>query len=240
MTYGHVAPGYRQSGMRDTDNAAVFLREFDTYEKNFDDADPKRRLPNFVIMSLPEDHTHGTTPGAFTPQASVANNDNALGQIVERLTHSKYWPEMAIFVVEDDAQDGPDHVDARRTVALAASPYIRRGTVDSTMYSTSSILRTMELLLGLPPMTQYDAAAAPMYAAFSDTPDPKPYDKIDPQIDVNAKNTARTYGAKQSGEMDFDDVDRAPMYALNEILWKSIKGARSPMPAPVHRYRLEE
>ncbi len=237
---GHSAPGYRQPGMRDTDNAEVFLRELDGYEKNFDKTNAQLRLPNFVIMSLPEDHTRGTTPGAFTPQAMVASNDYALGQIIERLTHSKYWPEMAIFVVEDDAQDGPDHVDARRTVALAASPYIHRGIVDSTMYSTSSILRTMELLLGLPPMTQYDAAAMPMYAAFGDTPDLKPYVKIGPQIDVNAKNTARAYGAKQSREMDFDDVDRAPMYALNEILWKSIKGARSPMPAPVHRYRVGE
>ena len=238
--YGHVASGYRIPGMRDTENAAVFLREFDEFEKNFDSPDPNRRLPNFIIMSLPEDHTRGTTPGAFTPVASVASNDYALGQIVERLSHSKYWPEMAIFVIEDDAQDGPDHVDARRTVSLAISPYIKRGKVDSTMYSTGSMLRTMELLLGLPPMTQYDAAATPMSAAFGDTADLKPYDKLEPQVDLNAKNTTRGYGARQSKAMDFDDVDRAPMYALNEILWKSIKGARSFMPAPVHRYRLFE
>lgn len=147
---------------------------------------------------------------------------------------------MAIFVIEDDAQDGPDHADARRTVGLAISPYIHRGKVDKTMYSASSMLRTIELLLDLPPMTQYDAAATPMYAGFSDTPDLKPYTKLEPEVDLNEKNTARAYGAPRSREMDFDDVDRAPMYALNEILWKSIKGARSPIPAPVHRYRLAE
>jgi YVTN family beta-propeller protein len=238
--YGHAAPGFRMAGMRDTDNAAVFLRELDDFEKDYDNTNPLRRLPNFIIMSLPEDHTRGTTPGAFTPRASVASNDYALGQIVERLTHSRYWPEMAIFVIEDDAQDGPDHVDARRTVSLAISPYIVRAKVDKTMYSTSSMLRTIELLLGLPPMTQYDAAASPMYDAFGVTPDLRPYTKLDPRIDLTEKNTARAYGARQSKEMDFDDVDRAPMYALNEILWKSIKGARSPMPAPVHRYRLAE
>jgi len=152
------------------------------------------------------------------------------------LSHSRYWPEMAIFVIEDDAQDGPDHVDARRTVGFAISPYIKRGSVDSTHYTTSSMLRTMELLLGLPPMTQFDAAATPMYASFGTTADPAPYQKKDSEVDLNARNTSRAYGAKRSKEMDFDDVDRAPMYALNEILWKSIKGARSPMPAPVHRY----
>ncbi len=108
----HVAPGYRQPGMRDTDNAAVFLKELAEWDKNFEATDPKVRMPNFTIMSLPEDHTRGTSPGSFTPWASVASNDLALGQIVEGLSHSRYWPEMAIFVIEDDAQDGPDHVDA--------------------------------------------------------------------------------------------------------------------------------
>jgi YVTN family beta-propeller protein len=236
--YGHAAQGYRVPGMRDPENAALFLREFDEFEKNYDNPDAAKRLPNFIIMSLPEDHTRGTTPGAYTPTAMVASNDVAFGQIVERLTHSRYWPEMAVLVVEDDAQDGPDHVDARRTVGFAISPYIRRRKVDSTMYSTASMLRSIELLLGLPPMTQYDAAAMPMYNAFGDTPDLTPYDKLPAEVDLNVKNTARAYGARESQKMDFDDVDRAPMYALNEILWKDIKGARSPMPAPVHRYQL--
>jgi hypothetical protein len=213
----------------------VFLKEFDDYERNFENTDPNKRLPNFMVMSLPEDHTAGTTPGRFTPIAMVANNDYAVGMIVDRVTHSRYWPETAIFIIEDDAQDGPDHVDARRTTGYLISPYIKRQTTDSTLYTTSSMLRTMELLLGLPPMSQYDAAANPMYAAFGEKADPTPFTLVKPQVDVMEKNTLRAYGARRSMKMDFRDVDDAPMAELNEILWKSIKGADSPVPAPVHR-----
>jgi hypothetical protein len=194
------------------------------------------RLPNLIVMSLPEDHTAGTRPGAFTPRAMVANADFAVGTLVERVTKSKYWPETAIFIIEDDAQDGPDHVDARRTVGMVVSPYTKRGVVDSSLYTTSSFLRTMELLLGLPPMTQYDAAAPPMYASFHTKADLRPYTAIAPKIDVNEKNTQTAWGAKESMEMDLDEVDRAPMFVLNEIIWKSVRGADSEMPAPVHRF----
>ena len=234
---GHVSPKFKLPGMRDTDNAAEFLREFDEYERNFDSPSPAKRLPNFMVMSLPEDHTAGTTPGRFTPIAMVANNDYAVGMIVDRISHSRYWPETAIFIIEDDAQDGPDHVDARRTTGYVVSPYIKRQTIDSTLYTTSSFLRTMELLLGLPPMSQYDAAASPMYAAFSDKPDLTPFEHMKPMVDVMDKNTLRAYGARRSMKMDFRDVDEAPMAELNEILWKSIKGADSAVPAPVHRVR---
>jgi YVTN family beta-propeller protein len=234
---GHVAPKFKLPGMRDTDNAAEFLREFDEFERNYDSPNAAKRLPNFMVMSLPEDHTAGTTPGRNTPIAMVANNDYAVGMIVDRISHSRYWPETAIFIIEDDAQDGADHVDARRTTAYVISPYIKRRTVDSTLYTTSSMLRTMELLLGLPPMSQYDAAAHPMYAAFGDRPDLAPFVHVKPQVDVNEKNTLRAYGARRSMKMDFRDVDEAPMAELNEILWKSIKGADSPVPAPVHRVR---
>jgi YVTN family beta-propeller protein len=232
---GHVAPKFKLPGMRDTDNAAEFLREFDEYERNFDSPSPAKRLPNFMVMSLPEDHTAGTTPGRFTPIAMVANNDYAVGMIVDRISHSRYWPETAIFIIEDDAQDGPDHVDARRTTGYVVSPYIKRQTIDSTLYTTSSFLRTMELLLGLPPMSQYDAAANPMYGSFSDKADLAPFDHVKPMVDVTDKNTLRAYGARRSMKMDFRDVDEAPMAELNEILWKSIKGADSVVPAPVHR-----
>jgi len=144
---GHVSPKFKLPGMRDTDNADVFLKEFEQYERNYDSPDPNKRLPNLMIMSLPEDHTAGTTPGRFTPIAMVANNDYAIGQIVDRMTHSRYWPETAIFIIEDDAQDGADHVDARRTTGYLISPYIKRQTIDSTLYTTSSMLRTIELLL---------------------------------------------------------------------------------------------
>jgi YVTN family beta-propeller protein len=234
---GHVAPNYKRFGARDTDNAAEFIREFDQYEKNYDSPDPGQRLPNFMVMALSENHTNGTRPGSYTPVAMVASNDLAVGQIVERISHSKYWPEMAIFIIEDDAQDGPDHVDAHRTAGLVISPYVRREKVDSTLYTTSSMLRTMELLLGLPPMSQYDAAATPMYTVFGTSPDLTAFNHVTPQVDLNSKNTARAWGARQSKKMDFDDVDRNAPFVLNEIIWRSVRGADSPMPLPVHRYQ---
>lgn len=203
---GHVAPKFKLPGMRDTDNVREFIREFDEFEKNYDSTDASKRLPNYIVMSLPEDHTNGTRPGAFTPRAMVANHDHAIGMLVERVTHSKYWPETAIFLIEDDAQDGSDHVDARRTVALAISPYTKRGFVDSTLYTTSSMLRTMELLLGLPPMSQYDAAATPMYASFGTTANLAPYKALAPKIDVMEKNTQTAWGAKESMDRQGADV----------------------------------
>ena len=159
------------------------------------------------------------------------------GQLVDAVTHSRYWPNTAIFIIEDDAQDGPDHVDARRTVGLVLSPYAKRGAVDSTLYSTSSFVRSIELLLGLPPMSQYDAAAMPLYASFGTQPTLTPFNVIASRIDVNAKNDAKSYGAEESSKMDFSDVDRAPMQPLNRIIWRSVKGPDAPVPAPVHRFR---
>ena len=172
---GHVAPKYLGWDARDPENAKQFALEMDEFDKNFDSKDPNKRLPNFMVMCLPEDHTAGTRPGRPTPKAAVASNDYGLGLIVERLSHSPYWPQTAIFVIEDDSQDGPDHVDARRTTGFVISPYVKRKTVDSTFYTTSSMLRTIELLLGLPPLSQFDAAAPPMYAALGDAPDLTPY-----------------------------------------------------------------
>ena len=232
---GHVSTRY--GGKRDTENVQVFLNEFDEYEKNYDNPDANKRLPNFTVMSMPEDHTKGTSPGAFTPQAMVANNDYAIGRLVEAVSRSRYWPNTAIFIIEDDAQDGPDHVDARRTVGLVISPYVKRGIVDSTLYSTSSFVRSIELLLGMPPMSQYDAAAMPLYASFGTEGKITPFNAIKPKIDVNAKNTKSSYGAEESSKMDFSDVDRAPMHALNAIIWRSVKGPHAPVPTPVHRFR---
>jgi hypothetical protein len=143
-------------------------------------------------------------------------------------------------VIEDDAQNGPDHVDARRTVGLVISPYSRRKGVDSTLYTTSSMLRTMELLLGLPPMTQFDAAAMPMYPAFGVEADLTPFVLIPPQVDVNARNGKRAPGAKVSLSMDFSDYDRTPMFELNEVIWKSVRGADSEMPLPVSRFHVRD
>src|SRR5262249_39723971 len=150
-------------------------------------------MPRLSIVRLPNDHTAGTKPGSITPTAMVADNDLALGRVVEAVTKSKFWKDTAIFVLEDDAQNGPDHVDAHRSPALVISPYTKRGAVDSTMYSTSSMLRTMELILGLAPMSQFDVAATPMYAVFQKTPDESGYKHIVPEVDLAEKNKATVW-----------------------------------------------
>src|SRR5262249_24088909 len=154
-----------------------FLEEL----KGFED---KGEMPQFIVLRLPNDHTSGTRVGKPTPTAYVADNDLALGRVVEGLSKSKFWKETAIFVVEDDAQNGADHVDAHRTVALVVSPYTKRGHVDSSMYSTASMLRTMELILGLKPMSQFDAAARPMCPSFAAKADDRSYTHVVPEVDL--------------------------------------------------------
>jgi hypothetical protein len=188
-----------------------------------------------MFMSLGENHTSGTTPGAFTPKAQVASNDVAVGRIVEAITKSRVWPAFAIFIIEDDAQNGPDHVDSHRTAGLVISPYVKRKAVDSEMYSTVSMLRTVELLLGLPPMTQHDAAAAPMVSSFMAQPDLSGFTALPASIDLMAKNPPQGYGAVASARMDFREYDRIDEDELNRILWHSIKGADAPYPSPVRR-----
>jgi hypothetical protein len=192
-------------------------------------------LPRFTIMSLGENHTRGTTAGAFTPDACVGSNDLGLGKIVEAATRSKFWKEMAIFVIEDDAQNGPDHVDAHRTVGFVISPYCKRGVVDSTLYTTASMIRTMELILGLPPLTQYDASATPMFNCFGTVVESTPYTVLRPNVDLTAKNTKKTPFAKESARMNFREYDRAPEDELNRILWYTAKGPDDPYPTPIHR-----
>jgi YVTN family beta-propeller protein len=229
---GHTSPdfGITKAGkvVRDSDRVDVFLKEFRAYEQD-------GNLPRFIVMSLGEDHTTGTTPGTYTPEACVASNDLALGRLVEAVTRSKYWPETAIFVIEDDAQNGPDHVDAHRTVGLVISPYTKRRALDSSQYSTVSMVRTIELILGLPPLSQYDAAARPMFASFTDTADLTPYTNRPPQIDLEAMNTTLAYGAERSSRMDFSEYDKIDDFALNEILWRAVKGADAPLPPAVRR-----
>ncbi len=225
---GVLNPEYPPWDLRTSDNKRidVWLKEFRKFEK-------EGGLPQLSIIQLPSDHTAGTSPGYLTPRAMVAENDNALGRMVEVISKSKFWKESAIFILEDDAQDGPDHVDAHRSVGLIISPYVRKGSVDSTMYTTSGFLRTIELILGIEPMTQYDAAATPAYAVFQSQPDLAPYNLKPARISLEEKNRADAYGAKESMAMNFEEVDRIPMQQMNEILWKSVKGANSPMPPPV-------
>jgi YVTN family beta-propeller protein len=230
---GHMCPDYavaKKPGvpMRDPDNVAVFIREYDEFVKNND-------MPRFIVMSLGEDHTAGTRPGAFTPQACVASNDLALGRLVDHVSHGPLWKETAIFVIEDDAQNGPDHVDAHRTVGLVISPYTRRGFVDSTQYATVSMIRTIELILGLPPLSQYDAAARPMFNSFTDRPETTPYTHVPAEIDLNTKNDRLAYGAARSEKMDFSDYDKVDDFELNEILWHAVMGKDAPEPPAVRR-----
>jgi len=225
---GFVCPDYPpwDLAIPDGKRVDVWLAEFRRFEKNGD-------LPRFSIIRIGNDHTSGTKAGAWTPRSMVAENDQALGRVVEAVSKSRYWKESAIFVLEDDAQNGPDHVDAHRSVLLVASPYARRGAVDSTLYSTCGVLRTMELLLGLPPMSQCDAAATPLYGAFSSTPDPAPFERREARVPVDERNAPDAPGAAASAVMDFSRPDLAPDRELNEILWKSVRGEGSKMPPPV-------
>ena len=226
---GHFDPYFRSYDLNylDVDRAARFIEEFKTFVA-------KGTLPRFIIMRLPNDHTAGTRIGSHTPRAMVADNDLALGTVVEAVSRSAVWKETAIFVVEDDAQNGPDHVDAHRTVAFVASPYTRGRGRDSTFYSTASMLRTMELILGLEPMSQFDAGARPMYNAFHSTADTRPYEcKPVPEDMRSQRNSPDMWGAELSANLDLRKEDAAHDILFNEIIWRSIKGADSPMPAPV-------
>ncbi|MFI5454790.1 MAG: bifunctional YncE family protein/alkaline phosphatase family protein [Isosphaerales bacterium] len=230
---GHMCPDYgvpkvKGGRARDTDCADTFIREFGDFEKN-------GTLPRFMVMSLGEDHTTGTRPGTYTPRACVASNDLALGRIVDAISQSKHWPEIAIFVIEDDAQNGPDHVDAHRTVGLVISPYTKRKHLDSTQYGTVSMIRTLELILGLAPLSQYDAAARPMFASFTGKPDLTPYVHEPARIDLNEVNAPTAYGALRSLKMNFDEYDKIDDFELNEILWRAIKGKDAPVPPAVRR-----
>ena len=224
---GRVAPSYAGWDLDITDAKRVdtWLAEFRQFEAN-------GALPQLNIIRLPNDHTAGTRPGSPTPRAMIADNDVALGRIVETISNSGYWRDSAIFVVEDDAQSGPDHVDSHRSVMLVASPFAKRGFVDHTMYSTSSVLRTIELILGLTPMSQYDAAAAPLYNAFTGTPNMATYQRLNPRVPIDEKNLPASFGSLASLAMDFSIEDRAPEVMLNEIIWRSVRGANSPMPPP--------
>ena len=225
---GHVAPFYRGYDMNysDLDRYRAWKAEFDAYDAN-------GGLPEFQIIRLPNNHTQGTRKGKPTPKAYAAENDLAAGLIIERISQSRYWPEAAVFILEDDAQNGPDHVDAHRSIAFVASPFAKRGAVDQGFYSTSGLLRTMELILGLPPMSQYDAAATPLHAAFSSRPDFTPYLHRPATYNLKEVNVAGAYGQQRSGELDLSKEDSAPDIEFNEIIWKSVKGVNSPMPPPV-------
>ncbi|MCL6523232.1 MAG: beta-propeller fold lactonase family protein [Thermoflavifilum sp.] len=204
------------------------------WEHDFDSLVAINALPRFCTLRFPNDHTSGMRLGAYTLFAALGDNDLALGRFIEHLSHSPVWKESVVFVLEDDAQNGPDHVDAHRSIAFVIGPYVKRHFVDHTLYSTSSMLRTIELILGLPPMSQYDAAATPMWRAFTSTPDFTPYVTKPANVDINARNTANNALAKESAKFDLSREDAAPDIPFNQVIWKAVKGIHSEMPAPRH------
>lgn len=216
----------------DVYRAAQFINELKQFEQTGD-------FPNFSIMLLPNDHTSGTRPDMPTPESSVADNDLALGRIVEAISHSKFWPETCIFVVQDDPQNGFDHIDGHRTVAMVISPYTRRNVVDSTNYNQTSMVRTMELILQLPPMNQFDASATPMSSCFMDQSDLTPYnavpnlihlDRLNPQVS-QIKDERQLHWAMESVKLPLDDIDQADENIFNRILWHARRGNDDTYPA---------
>ncbi|QJD77366.1 bifunctional YncE family protein/alkaline phosphatase family protein [Spirosoma rhododendri] len=224
---GLFAPNYPDYdlGVKDIDRVEVWKHDLDSLIKI-------NAVPNFSSIRLGNDHTSGARIGARTPAAFVADNDLAVGRFVEYLSKSPIWNESAVFVLEDDAQNGSDHVDAHRSPALVISPYTKRHHVEHTSYTTSGMLRTIELILGLPPMSQYDAGARPMYALFTDKADLTTYDHRPAQIDLDAKNTAMTEPARQSEKLDLRYADKIDDRLFNEIIWKAVRGEHAVMPAP--------
>ena len=208
----------------DIERAKVFIRDLAQFDAN-------NNLPRLIVMRLGNDHTSGTTPGRVAPLSAAADNDYALGLIVEALSRSKFWPKTAIFVLEDDAQNGADHVDSHRSPAFVLSPFTRRAIIDSTMYNTTSMLRTMELILSLRPMTHFDAAARPMFTAFRAEPDARPYSAEKPRIPLDQLNPGSSPTAARSLKLDFSEEDRIDDDELNEILWRAIRATEPPPPA---------
>jgi len=223
------SPGWNMR-IPDAIRADVFLKEFEQFEK-------AGNWPNLVIIYLPSDHTSGTRPNNPTPRAQVADNDLAVGRIIERISHSRFWPKTCIFVNEDDPQAGFDHVDGHRSLCLVVSPYTKRGAVVSQFYNQTSVLHTMSQMFGLPPMNQMVALAPLMTDCFTTKPDFKSYQCRPNQIPLDEMNkptakldAAEYYWAMKSVEQNLDEVDRADEDTLNRIIWHSVKGADTPYP----------
>ncbi len=231
---------------------------YDHFQQRFDQwvAGGVDRVPSFVYLTLPNDHTNGAARGKPTPKALVADNDLGLGQIVQLISHSPVWHDSAIFVLEDDSQDGADHVDAHRMPAFVISPYSQRGAVVHTRYDQYSALRTAEMMLGLRPLSLFDGLATPMYDAFTSTPDFTPYDAITPQQPLDERNPVQTAAASVSvaalpgldrgrpsttagvqaqalaADLPFDHVDLVPQELSDQVLWHTVYGWDSTPPSP--------
>ena len=197
------------------------------------------RMPQLILICLPNDHTSGTRAGSPTPAACAADNDLAFGRIVEAFSHSRFWKDLVIFGIEDDPQNGFDHVSGYRTTAYCISPYTKRGAVVSTQYNTTSVLRTIEQILGLPPMNQFDATAVPMFDCFTLIPDFTPFEAVPNQIPLDEMNpepkeitdSLLRRNATLSAQLNFRRIDACPEDTLNRILWHAVKGSAVPYPS---------
>ena len=214
------------------DQSIMDTTRFRLWKRDFDSLLAVGMVPQFNSIRFTNDHTEGLRLGKPTPFAHVADNDLAVGLFVDYLSHSSIWNESVIFIVEDDAQNGPDHVDAHRSPAYVAGGLVKRNFVDHTMYSTSGILRTIELILGLPPMSQYDASSEPMWRCFSEKANSTPFNHKDALIDMSAKNGELSEWQRISEQFDFEKEDRVPDNLFNMVLWYAVKGDKIPCPAP--------
>ena len=241
-TYGEFADNYKANipvlegnfcpYYTSWDESVQDTTRFYQWKREFDSLLSVNAVPKLNTLRFINDHTEGLKIGRPTPFAHVADNDLAVGMFVEYLSKSSIWKETAIFIVEDDAQNGPDHVDAHRTTAYIAGGFVKRKYVDHSMYSTSSMLRTIELILGLPPMTQYDAAATPMWKCFSATADLTPFRSLPANVNLLDVNTKMNDLARRSEAFDFSKEDQIPDMEFSEVIWKAVKGEHSMMPAP--------
>ena len=223
----HYCPTFRGFNLGYMD-----VKREEAWEKDFDALLAAGNVPQFNTVRLGNDHTSGARIGMPTPEAAIADNDLAVGRFVEHLSKSPIWNESVVFILEDDAQNGPDHVDAHRSIAFMAGGMVKRGFIDHTMYSTSGMLRTIELILGLKPMSQYDAAATPMWRCFTDKADKTPFTAREPGVDLSEKNVAINRNSKRSSEMNLSRPDAIDDLVFSEIVWQTVRGQNSVMPAP--------
>ncbi len=217
----------------DQQRADIFIDEYQKFSKS-------DTVPNLMIMSMPSDHTEGRSPKYPKPQSMVADNDLAVGRVVEAISHSPQWKDTCIFVIEDDAQAGPDHVDGHRTVFMAISPYVKRKFVDSNMYTTVSMIRSIELMLGLDPMNRFDALTPPLSNCFQNKPDLTPYNSMlnvvklgDMNPSVASQTGKELYWTKRSLALDWSGIDRADPAVLNQVIWHSLHGVNKPYPGKI-------
>ncbi|QDK82325.1 beta-propeller fold lactonase family protein [Spirosoma sp. KCTC 42546] len=224
---GHYCPDFKGFNLGYMD-----ARREEAWEQDFDALVATGKLPRLNTLRLGNDHTSGAKVGLPTPDAAVADNDLAVGRMVEHLSKSPIWNESVVFILEDDAQNGPDHVDAHRSIAFIAGGFVKRGYIDHTMYSTSGMLRTMELILGLKPMSQYDAAATPMWRCFNKKADSTPFTARPAGVDINEKNVAINTNSKRSSLFNLTHPDDIDDLIFSEIVWQTVRGPKSVMPAP--------